>query len=114
VSQEVWILGLKVLLAGTFVVLFSLLAEMLQPKLFAGLFAGAPVVAAVSLAITAASRPAAAPVAARGMIAGSVGMIACCAVAALAVSRTNTWIGSALSWASWAVVALGFYLLAGP
>jgi len=103
-----------VLLAGTFVALFSLLAEMLHPKMFAGLFAGAPVVAAVSLAITAATKPPAAPIAGRGMIAGSVGMIACCAVAALAVSRTNAWIGSALSWASWAVVALGVYLFVGP
>ena len=113
-SPDLWLLGLKALLAGTFVVLFSLLAEMLQPKMFAGLFAGAPAVAAVSLALTAAAKPAVAPVAAAGMIAGSVGMIACCAVAALAVSRTNAWIGSALSWASWAVVALGVYLFVGP
>jgi hypothetical protein len=110
-APDLWILGLKALLAGTFVVLFSLLAEMLQPKMFAGLFAGAPVVAAVSLAITAAVKPAAAPVAAQGMIAGSIGMIACCAVAALVIRRTNSWVGSALSWASWAVVALGLYLL---
>lgn len=112
-TPELWILVLKALLAGTFVVVFSLLAEMLQPKMFAGLFAGAPVVAAVSLAITAAVKPHAAPLAAQGMIAGSIGMIGCCAVAALIVWRTNTWIGSALAWASWAVVALGLYVLFG-
>jgi hypothetical protein len=110
-TPDLWILGLKTVLAGTSVVLFSLLAEMLRPKMFAGLFAGAPVVAAVSLAITAGTKPAAAAPAAHGMIAGAVGMIACCALAAIAVSRTNTWIGSALSWASWAVVAFGCYLL---
>ena len=112
-TTDLWILGLKAVLAGTFVVLFSLLGEMVRPKMFAGLLAGAPVVAAVSLAITAATRPSVAPVAAAGMIFGAFGMIACCAVAAIAVSRTNTWVGSALSWATWAVAALGLFLLFG-
>jgi hypothetical protein len=40
-TPDLWILALKAVLAGTFVVLLSLLAEMLRPKMFAGLFAGA-------------------------------------------------------------------------
>jgi hypothetical protein len=112
-TPDLWLLALKAVLAGTFVVLFSLLAEMLQPKLFAGLFAGAPVIAAVSLAISAATRPGAAQLGATGMIAGAVGMIACCTVAAVAMRRSNAWIGSALAWASWALVAFGLYLVLG-
>ena len=110
-TADLWILGLWAVLAGSFVVLFSLPAEMLEPKMFAGLLAGAPVVAAVSVAITAATKPAAAATAALGMIAGAAAMIACCAVAAIAVSRSNAWVGSALAWVSWAVVAFGLYLI---
>ena len=110
-TPELWILALKAVLAGTFVVLLSLLAEVLRPKLFAGLFAGAPAVASVSLAITGVLKPAVALQNATGMIAGAVAMIACCSVAALAMPRGGAWIGSAAAWAAWLTVAFGLYLL---
>jgi len=72
VTSDLWILALKAVLAGTFVVLLSVLAQVLRPKMFAGLFAGAPAVASVSIAITAAIKPPAALQGTRGMIAGAV------------------------------------------
>jgi hypothetical protein len=111
VTPDLWTLALKAILAGTFVVLLSALAQVLKPKLFAGLFAGAPAVAAVSLAVTASMKPQAALQGATGMLAGAAAMIACCAVAALALPRTGAWLGSALAWAAWGVVAFGLYRL---
>ena len=110
-TSDLWILALKAVLAGSFVVLLSLLAEMLRPKMFAGLFAGAPAVASMSLALTAAMKPAAALQGSRGMIAGAVAMIACCVVAALVLPRFGALLGSALAWATWAAVAFGAYLV---
>ena len=106
-TSDLWILALKAVLAGTFVVLLSVLAQVLRPKMFAGLFAGAPAVASVSIAITAAIKPPAALQGTRGMIAGAVAMIVCCAVATLVIPRTGALLGSALAWVAWAVVAFG-------
>jgi hypothetical protein len=108
---DLLVLGLKALIAGAMVVAFSVLAQRLRPQMFAGLFAGAPVVAAVSLAITAFVKPAAVEPNAVGMIAGSVGMIVCCVVAALVTSRFNSYIASALAWVAWALVAFGLYFV---
>ena len=102
-TSDLWILALKAVLAGTFVVLLSVLAQVLRPKMFAGLFAGAPAVASVSIAITAAIKPPAALQGTRGMIAGAVAMIVCCAVASLVIPRTGALLGSALAWVAWAV-----------
>ena len=110
-SSELWILALKAVLAGTFVVVLSLLAQALRPKMFAGLFAGAPAVASVSIAITAAIKPSAALEGTRGMIAGAVAMIVCCAVATFVIPRTGAPLGSALAWVAWAVVTFGLYVV---
>ena len=110
-SQDLWLLALKAILAGAFVVLLSFLATKVKSKLFAGLFAGAPAVASVSLTITALTKPPAAIQGSRGMIAGAAAMIACCVVAALVLPRTGALIGSLLAWFIWAVVALAVYLL---
>jgi hypothetical protein len=40
-----WTLAVKAVYGGLFVVLFSLIAELLTPKRFAGLFSAAPSVA---------------------------------------------------------------------
>ena len=104
-SREVWLLVLKAVLAGTFVVLLSLLSARLKTKLFAGLFAAAPAVASVSLVVTALTSPAAALDGSRGMIAGAAAMIACCGVAALLLPRTGAFLGSLLAWVAWALVA---------
>ncbi|MDQ6919070.1 MAG: DUF3147 family protein [Candidatus Dormibacteraeota bacterium] len=110
-TRDLSILALKAVLAGTFVVLLSLLAEMLKPKMFAGLFAGAPAVASVSLAITAVMKPGAALQNATGMIAGAAAMVVCCSVATIALPRVGAWVGSLLSWLAWAIAAFGLYLL---
>lgn len=110
-SADLWLLALKAVLAGSFVVLLSLLAGRLKAKLFAGLFAAAPAVASVSLALTAISKPTAAIDGSRGMIAGAAGMIACCALAGLVLPRTGAFLGSLLAWVAWALVAFGIYLL---
>ena len=46
-----WTLGVKAVNGGLFVVLFSLIAEMLTPKRFAGLFSAAPSVALANLIV---------------------------------------------------------------
>src|ERR1700716_656133 len=102
-SRDLALLALKTVLAGTFVVVFSLLAEMLKPKMFAGLFAGAPVVAGVSLVLTGLSKPDAAVQGSTGMIAGACGMVACCVVAALVLPKVGALVGSGLAWIAWAV-----------
>lgn len=108
---ELAVLAIKVLLAAVFVALFSHLSSAFKPKLFSGLFAGAPIVAAISLAITSVARPQAAHVGALGMIAGAIGMVACCVTAALLVPRVHAIAASAAGWAAWGVVALGGYLV---
>ena len=46
-----WTLSIKAVNGGLFVVLFSLIAEMLTPKRFAGLFSAAPSVALANLIV---------------------------------------------------------------
>lgn len=77
-------------LGGTFVVLFALVAEAVEPKRFAGLFGGAPSVALGSLSIGLIVDP---PrlLGAEGvtMIAGAVGFVAFCAVAKRLLGRVH-------------------------
>ncbi|GAC1655881.1 MAG: hypothetical protein NVS9B1_09990 [Candidatus Dormibacteraceae bacterium] len=111
-SNDLPILGLKVLAGGTGVVLFSLIGQVLKPKSFAGVFAAAPAVALASLLVTTvAVSPAQAMLNARGMIIGAVGMVACCAVAAVGVRRLGAVWGSAVSWAAWALVVGTVYIV---
>ena len=100
----------KALLAGAFVALISQLSTALKPKMFAGLFAAAPAVAAASLLLSGLDKPASVAPAGQGMIAGAVGMIACCAVAALAVPRLHALLASGAGWLAWAAAAAGTYL----
>src|SRR5690349_4262591 len=99
--SELSILVAKVLLAAFMVALLSHLSSAFKPKLFSGLFAGAPVVAAVSLAIMAATKPHAVAVSGWGMVAGALGMVACCIAAALLVPRLGAIGASAAGWAAW-------------
>lgn len=108
--NPVGLLLLKVLLAAFFVALFSHLSSATAPRLFSGLFAGAPVVASISLTLTALTQPAAAQRGAVGMVAGGVGMLACCAVVAWVLPRLHAAVASAVGWAAWAVAAGGLYL----
>jgi len=83
-----------------------MLSDVFKPKAFAGLFAAAPSVALVSLGLTAAMMGAQkATINATSMIAGGVGLLAFCAVAALLEKRTGAITGSAIAWLSWLLVA---------
>lgn len=109
---QVVVLFLKMLVGGAFVVVFSLVAEVLRPKSFSGLFAAAPSVAAGSLLITAVqATPAKAGLASSGMVAGSVGMVAACLAAMLTVPRLGSIWGSVAAWVAWGVVSAAAYVL---
>ena len=95
----------KMLAAGVLVALISHLSTALKPKSFAGLFAAAPSVAFASLLLTSFDKPAHVPLDGRGMVAGAVGMIACCLSAALLVPKVRSLGASALGWGAWVVTA---------
>ena|SRR5579872_6441968 len=100
----------KAVLAGCLVALISQLSTALKPKMFAGLLAAAPSVAAASLLLTGLDKPASVGPAGQGMVAGAVGMIACCVIAAAAMPRAHALVASAMGWLAWAVAAAGTYL----
>src|ERR671939_1203466 len=109
--HEITSIALKGLAGGTFVVLFSLIAEVLKPKKFAGIFAAAPSVALASLLLTSLmqgvgkARPHG-----LGMLIGSAGMVVYCFASMVGVERTNALLGSLMPWAAWFVVSIGIYL----
>ena len=105
------LLALKVVLAGVFVALLSHLSSAFKPKMFAGLFAGAPAVASVSLVLTGLEQPAAAHLGAVSMTIGAVGMVACCAVAALLVPRVHAIAATGIGWVAWSVATFGLFAL---
>ena len=108
--QEVGILALRALAGGGLVVAFSLISTVVRPKAFAGLFASAPSVAVASLAVTVLFEGAsAARRSSIGMVAGAIGMAACCAIAVGAIPRLKSLWGSVVAVGGWAVVALGLY-----
>jgi hypothetical protein len=108
--EEVVLLAIKTLAGGVLVVAFALIGEAARPKRFSGLFSAAPAVALASLVIIVVAKGAHdARSASLGMIAGSVGMVACCMVAVRVVPRLHVLPASALVWATWLVVAFGVY-----
>ena len=107
-------MALKALIGGLAVVGFSLIGHAGHPKRFAGLFSAAPSVAVASLAITAIVKGADGAVPyARGMLIGSVGMLAYGVVSLYLIQRLHALIGSILAWLAWLVVAGGLYLVLG-
>ncbi len=108
--HEIGILALRGLVGGSLVVVFALVAEIVDPKAFAGLFATAPSVAIASLAITVIFETAEkARQASTGMVVGGIGMAACCVVAVGAIPRLKATWGSVASVGGWGLVALGTY-----
>lgn len=108
--KDVGIFAARAAAGGTLVVLFSLISEAVKPKAFAGIFAAAPSVAVASLAITVlAQGPAQARQASIGMVAGAIGMAACCTVAVAVLPRLRAGRGSLLALGAWLVVTLGLY-----
>ncbi len=109
--SELEILALKALAGGLGVLAFALVAEVLKPKRFSGLFAAAPSVAIASLLVTASkSGIEAAGQSAVGMIAGAVGMLGFCVVAAQLIPRLGALKASLVSTPVWAVLAVGVYV----
>jgi uncharacterized membrane protein (GlpM family) len=106
-------LATKAVAGGVLVVVFALIGEAAGPKRFAGLFSSAPAVALASLIIVIMTKGAGdARSASLGMLAGSVGMVACCLVAVRLIPRLRVVPASVLVWATWCAVALGLYSVA--
>jgi len=89
-----------------------MVTDVLKPKAFAGLFSAAPSVAVASLALSAALMTAnKASQSALAMIAGALGMIVFCLVAAVLEKRTGAVVGAGVAWLSWiATAALAFWV----
>lgn len=108
--HDIGILAVRGLAGGLLVVVFALIAEVVDPKAFAGLFSAAPSVALASLAITVVSESTTkARMSATGMVFGAVAMAACCVVAVGAIPRLKALWGSVAAVAGWGVVAFGLY-----
>jgi uncharacterized membrane protein (GlpM family) len=108
--SEVGLLGARLLAGGAFVVLFSLVSEVLKPKLLAGVFSAAPSVAVASLLVSSLGKgPGGAVLDAQGMLAGSAAMLVYCVLAVYAVRRFGALAGSGAAWLGWlAVAAVGY------
>lgn len=97
---------------GLLVCLFALIAQVLQPKQFAGLFSAAPSVLVAGIAITLLTKGAStATETAEGAIAGAVGMVGYCFLAAPTIKRYKALGGSLLSLSAWFLMAFGFFAL---
>jgi uncharacterized membrane protein (GlpM family) len=108
--DDVWLLLLRGLIGGTFVVAFSLLSQMTSPKSFAGVFGAAPSIALASLLVTIADRGEhAAHVQSLSMIFASFAMIAYCGTAVFTVDRFGALRGSVMAFLSWGIVAAMAY-----
>ena len=101
-----WLLALRAVAGGAFVVLFSVIGEWLRPKSFGGLFAAAPSVALASLLITLlATGEEGAWRSALGMVAGATALLAGCVVAIDSVKRFRALRGSLAAIGVWCAVA---------
>lgn len=89
-----------------------MITDVLKPKKFAGLFSAAPSVAIASLALTAVQMSAEkASQSALAMVAGAIGMIAFCLVAALLEKKAGAIVSAGVAWVSWlATAALVFWV----
>ena len=108
---------LRFALGGAAVSLFSAVAELFKPKTFSGLFGAAPAVALVSLGLLFEQRGA---VTVRdhalGMVCGAFGFLAyaCACVFVTGHSRIPVWVGAALCWAVWLLVAAAAWVTVKP
>lgn len=104
---------LRALIAGVFVVAFSVLGEVLRPKRFAGLFGAAPSVALANLiVVVAALGTAEAAADAHAMIVGAVGFVAFCLAERFLLRRFSALVASVLCSLLWFAVAGLLYVAA--
>jgi uncharacterized membrane protein (GlpM family) len=104
--HDVWLLLIRGVVGGTFVVAFAVLSQMLGPKSFAGVFGAAPSIALASLLVTIAAKGEhAARIQSLSMIFAGFAMVAYCLTAVVTVDRFGALRGSAVALVSWGVVA---------
>lgn len=104
-------------LGGVAVSLFSALAEIFKPKSFSGILGAAPAVALVSLGLTFEQRGnSVVRDHGLGMICGGVGFLAyaCACVFTTSNQRLPVWVGAAVCWAFWFLVAAAAWLTVKP
>jgi hypothetical protein len=105
-----WALGIKAVNGGLFVVVFSLIAETLEPKRFAGLFSAAPSVALANLIVVIVSKGHGEAIAnTRGMAIGGVAFSLSCLIGIVAVRRYRAMAGSSALLLVWLALALPGY-----
>jgi hypothetical protein len=111
--NDVPVLAIKMLNGGIFVVAFSLVAEMLEPKRFAGLYSAAPSVALANLLVVLMVKGRADGLAnLSGMIVGAFAMAAVCLFGIWLVPRLGALKASVVMCTAWGAVALaGWQLL---
>jgi uncharacterized membrane protein (GlpM family) len=101
---------LKAVVAGTFVVAFAMLSEMVSPKSFAGIFGAAPSIALASITIIVLHGSVAdGRTASFSMIFGAIAMLAYCVAAVITVDRFGALLGSIYAIAAWGIVAFAGY-----
>jgi hypothetical protein len=105
-----WTLAAKAVNGGLFVVLFSLIAEMIMPKRFAGLFSAAPSVALANLIVVIISKGQGEGIAdTHGMVIGAFALSLSCLVGVAAVRRYRALAGSSVLLLAWLAAALAGY-----
>lgn len=110
VAHDAAVIAIKAAAAGSLVVAFALLGQVLRPKWFAGLFSAAPSIAIASLIVTVADKgDRAATSAAIGMVFGAVGFVAFALCARPLLNRFHAVVASALAAVVWVCVAIGGY-----
>lgn len=103
-------LGIKAVNGGLFVVLFSVIAEMLKPKRFAGLFSAAPSVALANLIVVIVAKGHGEGIAnTRGMVIGGLAFSLSCLIGVVAVRRWRALAGSSVLMLVWLALALPGY-----
>jgi hypothetical protein len=99
-------LAARAVVAGLFVVAFSVIGEVVRPKRFAGIFSAAPSVALANLAlIVAVQGTVKATAESRAMIGGGVAMTVACLAGIPAIRRMMAWRGVAAIALVWLAVA---------
>lgn len=112
IVKDVGLIAARAVIAGTFIVGFSMLGTALKPKRFAGLFSAAPSIALANLIVVAAGEGAhKAFTEMRGMTYGALGFVVFCIVARFVLPRWHAVAASAVSTFGWLLVALPAYFL---
>jgi hypothetical protein len=108
--RDVGLIAARAVIAGVFIVGFSLLGTALKPKRFAGLFSAAPSIALANLiVVTLAEGDRKATGELHAMTYGAFGFVLYCAVERLVLPRVSAARASVVSTAGWLLVALPAY-----